>query len=221
MHGSSGPWLEVQDGNDLCPRMCVRRSPISRGGSVMAFSREISPEAMPAADELTSRMVGIGMNFATTAQSDADIESTLLHASVLGMDEGDLRVLAVLTTWIGVHRSHVNADRLVRLVGAHPSERVRAYWAAIARWLKKDRRLARLADAYEGAPIELLPTGTAFQIKRRGEDERFVDSPLRAPSETLRDRSSVGSSSPHSLVIFFLRAFRSGCPGSTARRVKP
>jgi hypothetical protein len=48
---------------------------------------------------------------------------------------------------------------------------------AIATWLKKDRRLARLAGAYEGAPIELLPTGTAFQIKRHGEDDRFVDSP--------------------------------------------
>jgi hypothetical protein len=134
-------------------------------------------------------MVGIGMNFAAKAQLDADIESTLLHASAVGMDEGDLRVLAVLTTWIGVHHAHMNADRLVRFVGAHPSQRVRVYWAAIATWLKKDRRLARLADAYQGPPIELLPTGTAFQIKRRGEDERFVDSPLRAPLGTLRDRS--------------------------------
>jgi hypothetical protein len=86
-------------------------------------------------------------------------------------------VLAVLTTWLGVHHTHVNADRLVCLVGAQPSERVRAYWAAIATWLKKDRRLARLAGAYEGAPIKLLSTGTAFQIKRHGEDDRFVDSP--------------------------------------------
>lgn len=155
----------------------------------MAFSRATSPEAMPAADELTARMAGIGMNFAAKPQSDADIETTLLHASVLGMDEGDLRVLALLTTWFGVHHSHVNADRLVRLVGAHPSERVRAYWAASATWLKKDRRLARLTIAYERPPIELLPTGTAFQIKRRGEDARFVGSPLLAPNGTLRDRS--------------------------------
>jgi hypothetical protein len=53
----------------------------------MAFSRATSPDAMPAADELTSRMVGIGKNFAAKSQSDADIESTLLHAFVLGMDE--------------------------------------------------------------------------------------------------------------------------------------
>lgn len=154
----------------------------------MAFSRPTSPEATPAPDELTARMVGIGMNFAAKAEADADIERTLVHASGLGMDDGDLRVLAVLTTWLGVHHTHVNADRLVRLVGDHSSERVRAYWAAIATWLKKDRRLTRLAGAYEGAPLELLPTGTEFQVKRRGEDARFTDSKLRVPKGTLRDR---------------------------------
>ena len=154
----------------------------------MPFSRATSPEPMPAPGELTARMVGIGMSFAAKADADADIESTLLHASVLGMDDGDLRVLAVLTTWLGVHHTHVNADRLVRLAGAHPSERVRAYWASITTWLKKDRRLARLAHAHDGAPIDLLPTGTEFQIKRRGEDERFTGSKLRVPKGTLRDR---------------------------------
>jgi hypothetical protein len=154
----------------------------------MAFSRAASPEPTPAPDELTARMVGIGMKFAAKAEADADIESTLLHASVLGMDDGDLRVLAVLTTWLGVHHTHVNADRLVRLVRAQLSERVRAYWAAVATWLKKDRRLARLAGAYEGAPIDLLPTGTAFHIQRRGEDERFTGSKLSVPNGALRDR---------------------------------
>jgi hypothetical protein len=102
----------------------------------MAFRRTTSPEAMPAPGELTSRMVGIGMSFAAKADADADIESTLVHASAVGMDEGDLRVLAVLTTWLGVHHTHVNADRLVRLVGAHPSERV-------ARVLGGHRRVAQ------------------------------------------------------------------------------
>lgn len=153
----------------------------------MAF-RPSSPEAMPAPDELTARMVGIGMNFAAKSQSDADIERTLVHASVVGMDDGDLRVLAVLTTWLGVHHPHVNADRLVRIVGDHPSERVRAYWAALAKWLAKDRRLARLSGAYEDAPIELLQTGNEFQIKRRGEDERFIGSKLRVPNGTVRNR---------------------------------
>lgn len=154
----------------------------------MPFSRATSPEPTPTPDQLTARMVAIGMNFAAKADADADIESTIVHASALGMDKGDLRVLAVLTTWLGVHHTHVNADRLVRLASDHPSDRVRAYWAAIATWLKKDRRLARLTRAYEGAPIDLLSTGTEFQIKRRGDDERFTGSKLRVPKGTLRDR---------------------------------
>lgn len=154
----------------------------------MAFRRANSPELTPTADALTARMVGIGMNFAAQGEADADIESTLVHASVVGMDDADLRVLAVLTTWLGVHHAHVNVDRLVRLVAVQPSERVRAYWAAVARWLHRDRRLARLRGAYRGPPIELLPTGTAFQIQRRGEDERFAGSNLRVPRGTLRDR---------------------------------
>lgn len=154
----------------------------------MAFSRVTALEPMPAPDLLTARMVGIGMNFAAEAEADADIEGTLVHAANIGMDEGDLRVLAVLTTWLGVHRAHVNADRLVRLVAAHPSARVRAYWAAIAAWQAKDRRFARLRGVYDGAAIELLSTGTAFQIERRGEDPRFVNSPLLVPNGTLRER---------------------------------
>jgi len=165
----------------------------------MAFSRAATPEPTPTPDELTVRMVGIGMGFAAKADANADVESTLLHASAVGMEEADLRVLAVLTTWLGVHHTHVNADRLVRMVGSHPSERVRAYWSAIATWLKKDRRLARLADAYEGAPLGLLPTGTEFQIKRRGEDERFTASKLRVPKGTLRDRHE-DVASPEALV---------------------
>lgn len=86
------------------------------------------------------------------------------------------------------HHAHVNADLLVRLVGAHSSEGVRAYWSAVAAWLAKDRRFARLCTAYSGPSVDLLPTGTAFQIKRRGEDPRFSGSKLRAPKGTLRDR---------------------------------
>jgi hypothetical protein len=138
---------------------------------------------------LTARMVGIGMNFAAEPERDADLESTLVHASQLGMDDGDLRVLSVLTTWLGVHSAHVNADRLVRLATAETSERVRAYWAAIASWLAEDRRFARLTTAYDGPRVDLLPVGTDFQLKRRGEDPRFVGSKLKAPAGTLRDRA--------------------------------
>ncbi len=76
----------------------------------------------------------------------------------------------------------------MRLAAAETSERVRAYWAAIASWLAKDRRFARLNTAYDGPRVDLLPVGTDFQLKRRGEDPRFVGSKLKAPAGTLRDR---------------------------------
>lgn len=154
----------------------------------MAFSRA-AQAPRPPAEVITARMAGIGMNFAAEPERDADLESTLVYASQLGMDDGDLRVLSVLTTWLGVHHPHVNADRLVRLARAETSERVRAYWAAIALWLAKDRRLARLRSSYRGPRVDLLPVGTDFQMKRRGEDPRFLDSKLRVPSGTLRDRA--------------------------------
>jgi hypothetical protein len=89
---------------------------------------------------------------------------------------------------MGVHHARVNADRLVRLVGEHAAERVRAYWSAVAVWLGKDRRLARFLKVYGGAPIDLLSTGNAFQLARRRADERFTGSKLRVPRGTLRDR---------------------------------
>lgn len=155
----------------------------------MAFKAR-SPEPMPSHDVLTARMVGIGLNFAAEPEVDADIESTLVFASVSGMEEDSLRTLSVLTTWLGIHHGHINADRLIRLVSEQLSERVRAYWAGVAKWLHKDRRFARLEGFYDGPPIELLPVGTEFQIQRRGEDERFVGSKLRVPSGTLRDRAA-------------------------------
>lgn len=61
---------------------------------------------------------------------------------------------------------------------------------AIAHWLKNDRRFARLEGFYDGPPVEVLLTGTDFQIKRRGEDDRFVGSKLRGPRGALRDRAA-------------------------------
>jgi hypothetical protein len=154
----------------------------------MTFKRASLPRERPSAEVLTARMVGIGLNFAAAGDAEADIEATLVDASALGMEEQDLRVLAVLTTWLGIHHAHVNADRLVRFVKAQSSPRVRAYWSSIATWLRQDRRFARLRTLYRGAALEILPTGTSFQIARRGEDERFVGTKVRVPSGTLRDR---------------------------------
>jgi hypothetical protein len=156
----------------------------------MAFSRATALSERPDDAALTRDMVGIGMNFAAQANPSAPFEETLVHASELGMKEHDLRVLAVLTTWLDVHHGHINADRLVRCVSEHASNRVRAYWVAIARWLSKDRRFARLAKLHDGPPADLLPVGTDFQIARRGEDERFVGSAVRVVAGTLRDREA-------------------------------
>jgi hypothetical protein len=154
----------------------------------MSFKRP--PPSLTLSDErtLTAALAGIGMNFATPPDPDAPIEETLVRASAAGMDEGDLRVLSVLTTWLGVHARHIHADRLIRCVAGHPSVRVRAFWAAVGRWLAKDRRFARLEKLHEGPPQDLLPVGTDFQIQRRGEDERFAGGPIRVPSGTLRER---------------------------------
>lgn len=154
----------------------------------MPFSRTTTRDEAPAQAELTARMVGVGMVFAAEPDEDADIEGTVVGASVAGMIGGDLRVLAVLTTWLGVHHARLNADRLARLVDAHTEPRVRAYWAAVATWLGKDRRFARLIAGYDGPPVELLAVGNEFQLRRRGEDQRFHDTVLRAPAGTLRDR---------------------------------
>lgn len=155
----------------------------------MAFSRAFSADP-PSSEALTSAMAGIGMNFAAPTRSEPNIEDTLVFASAEGMDKDDLRVLAVLVTWFGVHASRVNADRLTRLVAAHESARVRALWSALARWQGADRRFTRLTGVYAGPRIDVLATGTAFQVKRHGEDPRFAGSVLRVPSNLLRDRSA-------------------------------
>lgn len=165
----------------------------------MAFHRAIALGDPPDEEALTANMVGIGMNFAGVGDPSAPIEETLVHASALGMDHHDLRVLAALTTWLGLHHTRVNADRLVRCVSDHPTHRVRTYWAAIAAWLAKDRRFARLKKREDGPPVDILPVGTAFQIGRRGEDARFAGSVLRVPAGTLRDRAA-DVLSPEALV---------------------
>ncbi|MCU0225893.1 MAG: hypothetical protein MUF27_17905 [Acidobacteria bacterium] len=135
-------------------------------------------------------MAGIGMLFAAPASRDPNIEDTLIAASVDAMERDDLRVASVLTTWLGIHHPRLNADRLVRALTDHPSKRVLAYWSAMGRWLQKDARLARLEGLYGGPPVELLRSGTAFHVRRRGEDPRFHRSKLRVPAGVLRDRTA-------------------------------
>jgi hypothetical protein len=119
---------------------------------------------------------------------DPNIENTLLFASVDAMERNDLRVLAVLVTWFGVHRAWVNADRLTKLASASKAPRVRALWSALAAWQGHDRRFARLAKIHPKSEVDLLAAGTEFQIRRNGEDPRFSGGPLRVPGNVLRDR---------------------------------
>lgn len=178
----------------------------------MAFNRTTTLSDLPDHATLTQMMVGIGMNFAAQDRGDleisaerassdhihtahtesahTDIELTLLYASQIGVEGLDFRVLSILTTWIGIHHKHINADRLIREARELTAVRSRAYWSAIGGWLSKDRRFKRLISLHEGSPIELLAVGTAFQIARRGEDERFKGSALLVPRGTLRERAS-------------------------------
>jgi hypothetical protein len=154
----------------------------------MAHRRAIARAQAPSGEALTADLVGIGLLVGGEGSRDPNIEDTLLAASVEGLEHGDLRVLTVLVTWFGVHSGRVNADRLTRLVALQESKRVRTFWSALARWKVTDRRFARLARAYRGPQLDLLSTGTDFQVARHGEDERLAGSKLRVPANALRDR---------------------------------
>lgn len=155
----------------------------------MAHRRSVQPARVLEQDELTSAMIGIGMSFGGRATRDPNIEDTLLGAAVVGLDEDDLRVLAMLTTWFGIHSSYVIASRLAKIVAQAGSDRVRAYFAALATWRSSDHRFAPLASLWPEKQVNLLEVGGEFQIRRRGEDHRFTGGPLRVPAGVLRDRS--------------------------------
>ena len=154
----------------------------------MAYSRVKVPLEPAQGEALTSAMVGIGMNFAAMATPNANLEDTLLAASIAGMEHDDYRALSLLVTWLAVHSAWVNADRLTHLVGDQHSPRVRAFWSGAAVWLSRDRRFARIAKLYQGPRLDLLATGSDFHLRRSGEDPRFKDGRLRVPAGILRDR---------------------------------
>lgn len=134
-------------------------------------------------------MVGIGFGLAARPLSDQNIEDTLLYASREAMDGADLRILSILVTWFTVHYHWVNASRLIKITSADTSERVRALWSSIAQITANDRRFTQLILT-DTPPIDLLATGTQFQIGRKGEDPRFASTSLRVPAGVLRDRAA-------------------------------
>jgi hypothetical protein len=130
----------------------------------MSFSRAIAPKTGPGHDELTAAMVGIGMRFAASGAVSPNIEDTLFFASKEGMDRDDLRSLALLVTWFGVHSAWVNADRLTRLVKTRGSARVQAFWSALAGWQFKDRRFARLMALATKERISVPSSASTFLV---------------------------------------------------------
>jgi hypothetical protein len=172
----------------------------------MGFRREVLPKEVLGAGVLTAAMIGIGFRFTGKLRRDANLEDVLLFASIEGMDREQLRTLSLLTTWLSIHSSMVNVDRLTRLVEAQESKRVRAYWAAVGQWLAKDRRFSRLASLHRGERVDLLDEGTEFHIGRKGEDARFSGRPLRVPAGVLRDRP--GDISPPEELAKLHRGYR-------------
>ncbi len=154
----------------------------------MGFRRLRQPAAALEGPALTSALVGIGMALAAEPMANPNLEDTLLAASIEGLERDDLRVLALLMTWLEVHAAWVNVDRLTSLVRAQSRERVRAFWSAVALWQGRDRRFARLARTYDGPRLDLMVAGAEFHLRRKGEDPRFVGGPLRVPGGILRDR---------------------------------
>ena len=154
----------------------------------MGFSRNVAPRVLPEGEALSRAMAGVGMAIAAEPDYSVPIEDTLMAVSIAGMQHDQLRELALLTTWWTVHATFVNADRLYELVGLHASERLRAYWSALASTRRTDPRFRRFAGLAPTGEHHLLRAGSAFQLSRRGEDARFVGSQLKVPEGVLRDR---------------------------------
>ena len=157
----------------------------------MALTQTGSLERALDTDSLTAAMTGIGMAFAAQQSVEADIEDTLLFASIEAMERDDLRVLSLLVNWFFVHSRGVDAERLPELVRSQQSVRVCALWSGLASAVAtSDARFITLATLHHGPRIDLLRVGTDFQIEHRGEDPRFASGPLRVPANVLRERAS-------------------------------
>jgi len=156
----------------------------------MTFKRIFVPCHFSSGSNLTKALIGIGMCFAGDGKKNPNIEDTLVAASISAINNSDFRILSVLTNWIGVHFTRINVDRLFRVLKTISEDKVLCYWSAVSYWLAQDRRFIRLQKLYDGKILDLLETGSDFQISRYGEDKRFVGSKLRVPSNLLTIKKS-------------------------------
>jgi hypothetical protein len=154
----------------------------------MGFKRVLFPSAYPTGSELTRNLIGIGIKIGSVGRAEnPNIEDTLVAGAIEGM-QGDYRVLSLTTDWFTIHYERLNVDRLTALVKELGQSRVKAYFAALAKFLSTDPRFKRLSRCYRGPAVSLLEEGTDFLIQRNGEDERFRESCLKVPNKTLRHR---------------------------------
>src|SRR3989338_984560 len=156
----------------------------------MSFKRSILPSDFATGDRLTSQLIGIGVRLNGRILLHANIEDTLIAASLEGLG-GDGRLISLLVDWIEIHHTRINADRLVRLVrlisGKQP-ELFSIFWAAIGQWLESDIRFSKLKKKAPKKRYDFLGNRTSFLIEKNGEDERFKKTCLRVPANVFRHR---------------------------------
>ena len=118
-------------------------------------------------NDTSALLAGIGCSLTVKPIPNADIEYTLFLASQEGLEELDFRVLGLIVHWIDTHEAYINHPRLLRLVkNALPL--TQRFWKAIAQWKHRNRKWRSfLSLSKVTTRFELLPAGTAFQIKRK------------------------------------------------------
>ncbi len=153
----------------------------------MSFKRIIAPTTYSEGEELTKDLGGIGILLASSRNENPNIEDTLLAGTREGV-HSDLRTLGLIVDWLDIHLPFVNADRLQRALKLEKDERLLAFWIAIARRHRSDRRFAALSRKFRGNRVHLLLAQSNFLIDRHGEDPRFENTCLIVPNKTLRCR---------------------------------
>lgn len=169
----------------------------------------ILPKEFKTGDALTRDMISIGMPFSGRGSRDANIEDTLVAASVEGINGRQGRVMSVLVDWISVHHERINVDRLTKMIlelrKNSRFKNVAIFWSAIAQRYRSDSRFFRLAKLYQNRSYNYLSffskdadeyDSTDFQISRNGEDPRFIGTCLRVPQKVLRERPGDIRSAP-------------------------
>lgn len=154
----------------------------------MSFKRIFALKDYPKGGDLTGKLIGIGFKIGGSKEDNPNIEDTIIAAAIEGM-KGDYRILSLLTDWLIIHTDIINTDRLYRALKEYGDERVNAYFASLARQLKKDPRFRKISALYKGKRIFLDKNKSyEFLVSRNGEDERFKNTKLIVANGSLRIR---------------------------------